>query len=161
LKDVKANISRTLPAYSSVPTDTDGFAPDLLLDFLTSKIQRSGSRADTKSVLIKELICAIWAEKDSICHDPAPLDRTRLKRLRLRFLQSLEYRGMRNRESNVVDAYHNTFRWIFESNPDDKEKWMNFKDWLQSENSQLYWITGKAGSGKSTLMKYIGSRDHR
>ncbi|KAK4209406.1 hypothetical protein QBC37DRAFT_391283 [Rhypophila decipiens] len=32
--------------------------------------------------------------------------------------------------------------------------WHSFSQWLESDDS-IYWITGKAGSGKSTLMKYI------
>ena len=32
--------------------------------------------------------------------------------------------------------------------------WDNFSDWLKSE-SNIYWISGKPGSGKSTLMKFI------
>ncbi|KAI0835164.1 hypothetical protein F5Y06DRAFT_276867 [Hypoxylon sp. FL0890] len=40
---------------------------------------------------------------------------------------------------------------------DDDDKyipWDNFSDWLKSDSS-IYWISGKPGSGKSTLMKYI------
>lgn len=54
----------------------------------------------------------------------------------------------------VAKAHESTFRWIFEDSSDEQRRWSNFKKWLTSE-SQLYWITGKAGSGKSTLMKYI------
>ncbi|KAL4992691.1 hypothetical protein BDW68DRAFT_172719 [Aspergillus falconensis] len=35
-------------------------------------------------------------------------------------------------------------------------QWTSFVDWLESDGpSNLYWVTGKAGSGKSTLIKYI------
>ena len=30
-----------------------------------------------------------------------------------------------------------------------------FGSWLEGDGDRLYWITGKAGSGKSTLMKFI------
>lgn len=33
-------------------------------------------------------------------------------------------------------------------------RWSNFPNWLQG-NGGMYWITGKPGSGKSTLMKYL------
>lgn len=34
--------------------------------------------------------------------------------------------------------------------------WDNFIEWLKgSDGRNIYWITGKAGSGKSTLMKYL------
>lgn len=39
------------------------------------------------------------------------------------------------------------------NNLEDKP-WDNFNDWLKSE-SKIYWISGKPGSGKSTLMKYL------
>jgi len=32
--------------------------------------------------------------------------------------------------------------------------WNSFGDWLRSD-SQVYWISGKPGSGKSTLVKYL------
>lgn len=33
-------------------------------------------------------------------------------------------------------------------------QWSNFIHWIHSD-SQLYWVTGKPGSGKSTLMKFL------
>ncbi|PTD04165.1 hypothetical protein FCULG_00001924 [Fusarium culmorum] len=33
--------------------------------------------------------------------------------------------------------------------------WQSFSSWLQSDNHPLFWIQGKPGSGKSTLMKFI------
>ncbi|KAH6994657.1 hypothetical protein EDB82DRAFT_537513 [Fusarium venenatum] len=35
--------------------------------------------------------------------------------------------------------------------------WHSFADWLQSDG-RLFWIQGKPGSGKSTLVKYIASK---
>ncbi|KAK1533011.1 uncharacterized protein CCOS01_04994 [Colletotrichum costaricense] len=34
-------------------------------------------------------------------------------------------------------------------------KWDSFVDWLKDGTQKIYWISGKPGSGKSTLMKYI------
>ncbi|KAI3549389.1 hypothetical protein CSPX01_02497 [Colletotrichum filicis] len=33
--------------------------------------------------------------------------------------------------------------------------WDSFVDWLKDDTQKTYWISGKPGSGKSTLMKYI------
>ncbi|KAJ3536752.1 hypothetical protein NM208_g6589 [Fusarium decemcellulare] len=48
----------------------------------------------------------------------------------------------------------------YESDEADREfhttDWDSFMDWLKSEDS-MYWISGKPGSGKSTLMKFISS----
>ncbi|OHE91648.1 hypothetical protein CORC01_13038 [Colletotrichum orchidophilum] len=35
----------------------------------------------------------------------------------------------------------------------------NLVDWLKDDNRKRYWISGKPGSGKSTLMKYIETND--
>ncbi|KAK2599878.1 hypothetical protein N8I77_011598 [Diaporthe amygdali] len=67
------------------------------------------------------------------------------------FIEDLRFREMDYRESVISEAYGDTFRWIFE---DSDEKRTGFTDWLQSD-ANLYWIAGKAGSGKSTLMKFI------
>ncbi|KAH8592623.1 hypothetical protein B0O99DRAFT_629379 [Bisporella sp. PMI_857] len=39
-------------------------------------------------------------------------------------------------------------------NDDKNRQWSNFVRWLH-DDSTLYWVTGKPGSGKSTLMKYL------
>ncbi|KAI0415959.1 hypothetical protein F5X98DRAFT_206355 [Xylaria grammica] len=67
-------------------------------------------------------------------------------------LASLNYAGIDDREWSVAEAHHATFRWLFDENESPSRT--SFKNWLASEE-KLYWITGKAGSGKSTLMKYI------
>lgn len=48
----------------------------------------------------------------------------------------------------VEKEYPETFRWIF----NDPEH--GFKDWLESGQG-TYWVSGKPGAGKTTLMKYI------
>jgi hypothetical protein len=75
------------------------------------------------------------------------------ERLQKQLLERLCFPGMTDRQDRIVEAHKETFRWIFES-PKKSTPWPSFTRWLQS-GSGLYWITGKAGSGKSTLMKYI------
>ena len=66
-----------------------------------------------------------------------------------KILQSLYFKQMKQRQSDVAVAHRDTFEWIFEHETD-----VNFMDWLQASNG-IYWVSGKAGSGKSTLMKFI------
>ena len=65
-------------------------------------------------------------------------------------LDSLHFPEMEQRWSSIDNPYPETFGWIFED-PDSI-----FRAWLSS-NEGLFWIRGEAGSGKSTLMKYLHS----
>ncbi|KAH8900176.1 hypothetical protein GQ53DRAFT_741136 [Thozetella sp. PMI_491] len=76
-------------------------------------------------------------------------------------LESISFRSMRNREEAVADAHENTFDWIFKPPRADQRGAKNdlgdhFARWLASDElGSIYWVTGKPGSGKSTLMRYI------
>ena len=72
----------------------------------------------------------------------------------LQILESLYFRELREREFNVKKSHASTYHWIFAK--DGPFKQLKFMDWLE-KGSNIYWITGKAGSGKSTLMKLISN----
>ncbi|KAK4609394.1 hypothetical protein CLAFUR4_14429 [Fulvia fulva] len=63
-------------------------------------------------------------------------------------LDHLHFPDMQLRDDTISAAYPNTYRWALE---DDS---MKLKPWLQNEEG-IFWITGKPGAGKSTLMRYI------
>ena len=64
-------------------------------------------------------------------------------------MQTLDFDEARTRFENVASTHQNTYNWIFGSEVD-------FKDWLRGDNlDPIYFIRGKPGSGKSTLMKFI------
>lgn len=63
-------------------------------------------------------------------------------------LRSLQFSGMHDRHSSIHERHQHTFSWIYEDNTSP------FKSWLEEGNG-AFWISGKAGSGKSTLMKFI------
>ena len=104
-------------------------------------------------------------------------------------VKSLDFPTRGERQSNVVEAFPHTYKWIFEQHQSQyKGSWglreierngdndscsdssiryaevnsenhtfrrqPSFLNWLRSGND-IYWISGKAGSGKSTLMRYI------
>ena len=84
---------------------------------------------------------------------------TQLSRERL-VLNSLNFQSLPVRESNIRDAHVKTFEWMFGSAVDSSDrsnKFITFREWLQKphDGQGLYWISGKAGSGKSTLMKFL------
>lgn len=71
-------------------------------------------------------------------------------------LESLRFSMITERFDEVNEAHHDTFQWIFRHPADDPEhrQWEDFVEWLQHGDG-LFWINGKAGCGKSTLMKFI------
>ncbi|KAF2094819.1 hypothetical protein NA57DRAFT_45489, partial [Rhizodiscina lignyota] len=102
-----------------------------------------------------EHILPVLDEAPSNKHDRAdlfaltPLTTTLMDRL----LLSLDFPSINTRQQRIAHPHTKTFKWIF-SRRSGYKTWSNFASWLQS-GSGLYWITGKAGSGKSTLMKFI------
>jgi hypothetical protein len=61
---------------------------------------------------------------------------------------------MRDRYEGIESAHKNTFKWIFNQSSDWNKPWDDFARWLKAGDG-IYWVSGKAGSGKSTLMRYI------
>ncbi|KAI7464330.1 hypothetical protein KC357_g7953 [Hortaea werneckii] len=77
---------------------------------------------------------------------------------------------MNQRRDAIEQAYKNTFQWIFEEPREDKWnisrtwQWLTssrkrptntiFTTWLRNETG-IFWINGKPGAGKSTLMKFM------
>ena len=70
------------------------------------------------------------------------------------FLSSLSHRLIKDRFANITKSASKTFDWIFDTSGHKEQKSLHFMDWLQHQ-SGIFWISGKAGSGKSTLMKYL------
>ena len=70
------------------------------------------------------------------------------------FLNQLQYHGMADRHERITEAHEKTFDWIYQEAEVNDEPRPDFVQWLD-KGIGPYWITGKAGSGKSTLMKYL------
>jgi hypothetical protein len=73
-------------------------------------------------------------------------------------ISRLHFQDLDNRYEIIPEAHRDTFQWMFDNaaqryNPDDYD---SFTDWLSSDRGDnLFWATGKPGSGKSTLMKFL------
>ncbi len=86
-----------------------------------------------------------------LCHHSGDITRAQIDH----FIDSLKDRDANLRRNQVAESFDGTFQWIFDD--DIKRPWDSFMEWLKSD-SDLYWnhwIVGKAGSGKSTLMKFL------
>lgn len=73
------------------------------------------------------------------------------------FRSSLWYPTMEERQQGIWSPHKGTLDWVFQESPAEKTvPWDDFKHFV-TNGCGTYWITGKAGSGKSTLMKYINT----
>jgi len=72
-----------------------------------------------------------------------------------RMLRSLLFKMMKVRESKIASAHKSTFEWIFDEQAKKSEP-AAFVDWLKKDGG-VFWVMGKVGSGKSTLMKFLAS----
>lgn len=78
-----------------------------------------------------------------------------------RLLESLFFPDLEARQERIPGAYKNTCRWVFDfsvTGQSRTQRWSDFRKWLETGNG-VYWISGKPGSGKSTLMNYIVNED--
>lgn len=71
-----------------------------------------------------------------------------------RLLESLYFPDIHARQEGIDEAHKNTFEWIFNKSGNEVRLWHPFIDWLENGHG-TYWISGKAGSGKSTLMNLL------
>lgn len=65
-------------------------------------------------------------------------------------LGSLDFPEMSARQIAIPRAHDKTFEWMYEPRSP-------LEDWLKSSRA-LFWVNGKAGSGKSTLMRFVTSK---
>lgn len=74
-------------------------------------------------------------------------------------LATLSFSEHSEREERVSNALRNSFEWIYRDPEAGVDLWASFATWLEGGDG-IYWISSKAGSGKSTLMKFL-QRDRR
>lgn len=128
----------------------------LLVEVLTSRLE-AANREETQSQLQRALVSAIFSSgvlESTLAASRLEISEARKERVRACIVQNLRYLHMEDREGRISAAHSKTFRWIFDDDAYTRARWPNLKDWLISD-ARLYWITGKPGSGKSTLMKYL------
>ncbi|RYN23777.1 hypothetical protein AA0112_g9281 [Alternaria arborescens] len=68
-------------------------------------------------------------------------------------LNRLWFRLIDDRKNNIAEAHLHTLNWAINP-PASDVVWDDLGEWLRS-GRDFYWISGKPGSGKSTLMKFL------
>ena len=69
-------------------------------------------------------------------------------------LNSLYFDKIDDRQNMIDEKQEATLGWVFNPPVEKKSQWSEVPTWLRG-SSGLYWVSGKAGSGKSTLMKWL------
>ncbi|CAM1509875.1 Fc.00g002100.m01.CDS01 [Cosmosporella sp. VM-42] len=153
LRTTKDGVSVPRPKPTSSKEEI-GFGSSLV-ELLTEKLEKA-CRDEEKADLRHALASTIYRET----HDAKPsstetcISQPRRKLIQAAFISQFYYHDMYDRESGIPEAHIRTFRWIFDPENGQAIRWSSFIAWLES-NEQVYWITGKAGAGKSTLMKFL------
>ncbi|KAI0391121.1 hypothetical protein F5Y17DRAFT_24372 [Xylariaceae sp. FL0594] len=104
-----------------------------------------------------------WLPIHSMTNTTKPEDaglRIREERLADMVKNSLLFDTINHREESVPKTYLDTFKWVLESPqcaPDGSPLWTDLREWAAGQTNSIYWVSGKAGAGKSTLVKYLAS----
>ncbi|KAK3315590.1 hypothetical protein B0H66DRAFT_628785 [Apodospora peruviana] len=69
-------------------------------------------------------------------------------------LDCLYFRQQMDRYETVNEAHQETYEWVVSNGAPSDAPWSPLVTWLESGDG-CYWINGRAGSGKSTLMEHI------
>ncbi|KAK4542870.1 hypothetical protein LTR36_006059 [Oleoguttula mirabilis] len=96
------------------------------------------SREDTAAVLR-----AVKAAVDTVSNEAK-----RQQKKSARITRSLMFADMVRRRDDITTAYSATYEWAFDPGLTDLGRWLE-------NGTGAFWISGKAGSGKSTLMKFL------
>lgn len=94
-------------------------------------------------------------------HVAGPAEARFEEALQSKILDRIQFRSMDDRRKDVAPAHHKTLTWAMNPPVDvggHHIEWDDLSLWLRS-GSEIYWISGKAGSGKSTLMNYLYNHD--
>ncbi|OPB36150.1 hypothetical protein A0O28_0109250 [Trichoderma guizhouense] len=149
--------SALLKAFQSLEEDNRRLELDrsIKLDKVTTALRKSvrDLQADNTAALSQQL------QQLQQLHDAMinAADDSNLIAAEQRILMGLRFKEIKRRSEAVFTA-RNTFKWIFEDTIDlrDSKVANGFKKWLKEQRGH-FWIEGKAGSGKSTLMKFIST----
>ena len=99
---------------------------------------------------------AVKSDHDpTVCkiHEHPEIKPARVEDIQNAILKTFKYPSMEIRHETIREAHAKTFRWALNADC-PHSSWDSLTDWLDSDGD-LYWVTGKAASGKSTFMKYL------
>ncbi|RSM17104.1 hypothetical protein CDV31_003997 [Fusarium ambrosium] len=124
-----------------IPPSTNSATPLITVEDLSGRFD------------IPNLRLLLDASKGRVAAIASPASEALTEKYKDGVLMQIWFRTMNERRNAVHRAYPRTLCWVLDP-PEDDFEWYDLAQWLRS-GSRMYWISGKAGSGKSTLMKYL------
>lgn len=115
------------------------------LDKLTSLATNNSKSSQDKSI---DVMANLASQFSALAIDSDDYAR------RLKVINSLHFETIFERPRGIVEAYPTTFEWLFADVSPAEHVEVPMLQWLKTGNGK-YWVSGKAGSGKSTLMKFL------
>lgn len=100
----------------------------------------------------KDILAAIKSARNDLAKLFDLYERKRQKCL-WNVITSLGFSQMQARQQSIPNAHHGTYDWALTKDINGLATWLRM-------GSDTFWIAGKAGSGKSTFMKFL-SNDQR
>ena len=135
---------------------------DLIVQLLETQQLLSEKVTDSIKSSEAELTARLCLQDDESARQHREKEYNECKRRLLKALTFPEINERRNMIEGRVDDPGNTYRWILDNTRIKHARSENtecpprqtFVNWLKT-GTELFWISGKPGSGKSTLMDYI------
>jgi NACHT domain-containing protein len=71
-----------------------------------------------------------------------------------RIKETIWFSAIQRRHGAIQAAHRSTFEWIFEGQQTTPESNTTLVEWMAAPRG-LYWVSGRAGTGKSSLMRFL------
>ncbi|KAH6856112.1 hypothetical protein B0I37DRAFT_351213 [Chaetomium sp. MPI-CAGE-AT-0009] len=128
-----------------------------LVAFVDGKSKTQTSELDS---MVSYVLSERWTPSDYLERNQHEVDEQRDGANIDAIYQSIFFKSMGHREGAIPARYATTFEWMFRT-PRQSEggepMWSDFCKWLEGDSKEIYWVTGKPGSGKSTLIKFVAN----
>ncbi|KAL9109176.1 MAG: hypothetical protein Q9227_006101 [Pyrenula ochraceoflavens] len=158
---ILVNLSQSQAVLIRDQGDRFGELKDTLKDFIqrfaigctsvSALIEQDGSKTREEIATASEKTTA-----DVTSHLKTDIESLKINDIQMRrkerLIRSLYFPEVHSRCNDIDVIHEGTFEWALEDN--FKTPWDSLLEFLKNEQ-KLYWIEGKAGSGKSSLMKFI------
>ncbi|KAK6193885.1 hypothetical protein LQW54_012014 [Pestalotiopsis sp. IQ-011] len=128
-----------------------------------SQISKTIRKEHMKDEMIELIWDSEWIPDTTLLAEFPTNTNTTPEQIGSAIARTLQYETIQRREQAIAPTYESTYDWVFRRRPrklNGVSSWSSVPDWLEAHASGIYWITGKPGSGKSTMMKFM-MRDSR